>query len=246
MQLLEDWHTNPCSQHLQTQNFYVLRDRIKLREIDQFLHGKLKTISNIDENCLIPITLTLKDRGNPGKFSIICLRNKSDIKRERPNLKSKKWSISLSKQPALIQPVTVDKNEYKRKILRLKHLQLLKRLRRKRVRVKRKRQEYSERKVIIAPPQTAKFVREQYDQMCELWLPTKPKTIRHQCIREVFGYLTQCQFMFHDAKVCGIGYVTINGLQKLVKSNGQTFDQVLVRDTNSLNYHLGKLSIRFN
>lgn len=220
---------------------------MKLQEIEQFINGKRNTLPiDVDENCLIPVTLTLNDRGNPGQFSIICLQNKCDVKRARGKSNGRKWSLSLAKQPALTQPIAADRNEYKRKQLRLNHLQLLKRLRRKRVRVKRKQQEYSERKVIIAPPQTAKLVREQYEQMCELWLPVTPKTIRQQCMREVFGYLTQCQFMFHEAKVCGIGYVTINGIRKLSKCNGRASNQVLVRDPNSLNYHLARISIRFH
>lgn len=243
--MLDEWHPNPNTQH--SQRFYVLRDKLKLHEIEQFLNAKRNTVpKNVDENCLIPVTLTLNDRGNPGQFSIICLQNRSDVKRARGLSRGKKWSLSLAKEPALTQQIAADKNECKRKQLRLNHLQLLKRLRRKRVRVKRKQQEYSERKVIIAPPQTAKFVTEQYEQMCELWLPATPKTIRQQCMREVFGYLTQCQFMFHEAKVCGTGYVTINGLRKLSQCNGRALNQVLVRDPNSLNYHLARISIRFH
>lgn len=213
----------------------MLRDKSKLREIDQFLSGRSKTLTNIDENCLIPVSLAMNDRGNANKFAIICLPKKQDIRHNRTNRKQ------FLNKPVLTEPVAVDENETQRKLLRFNHLTTLKRLRRKRIRVKRKNQEYSERKVIIAPPNTANLINAQYDRMCELWLPAAPKTVRQQCSREVFGYLTQCQFMFHEAKVAGIGYVTVNGIRKLSKIAG---NQVLVRDSNSLNYRLATLAIR--
>lgn len=215
--------------------FYVLRDKNKLREIEQFLNGRGKSLTSIDENCLIPVSLSMNDRGNANKFVIICLPKKQDLRNNRTNRKH------FINKPVLTEPMAVDKNETQRKLLRINHLTTLKRLRRQRVRVKRKKQEYLERKVIIAPPRTANLINSQYNRMCELWLPSTPNTIRQQCSREVFGYLTQCQFMFHEAKVCGIGYVTVNGIQKLAKLNG---NQVLVRDSNSSNYRLASLSIR--
>lgn len=218
-----------------------MRDKNQLSEIELFINGKSKCLANPDENCLIPLSLTMNDRGNADKFSIICLPKKKDLKQHNTN---RKQFINV---PALTEPVAADKNEVRRKLLRLNHLTMLKRLRRKRVRVKRKKQEYSERKVIIAPPRTAKLINFQYSQMCELWLPVSPKCIRQQCTREVFGYLTQSQFMFHEAKVCGIGYATVNGIRKLVKLNGgRKSNQVLVRDPNSLNYRLATISIRCN
>lgn len=239
-----EWNTKSTA--TSPQQFYVLRNKSKLRGIEQFIQAKTNHLPEVDENCLIPVTLSMNGRGNPGKCSIICLQNKSDIRRARGNSTGGKRFQSPANRPPLTQPVVSDKNEYKRKLLRSQHLQLLKRLRRKRVRVKRKSQEYAERKVIIAPPQTAKLISQQYDRMCELWLPIAPQTIRHQCVREVFGYLTQCQFMFHEAKVCGIGYVTINGIRDLSRWSARPTNQVLVRDSTSLNYHLAKISIRYH
>lgn len=237
-QLLGEWCTTPNETD---QKFYVLRDRGKLNEIDQFLSGRTKFLTNIDENALIPIELTMTGRGNANKFTIICLPTKQDLRKQQKNRNK------FINAPALSEAIAIDANELARKRLRTNHLALLKRLRRRRVRVKRKHQEYSERKVIIAGPQTASLIRKQNETMCELWLPIAPKTIRQQCSREVFGYLTQCQFMFHDAKVCGIGYVTINGLRKLaktLKSIGLKTNNVLIRDPNSLIYRLATISIR--
>lgn len=215
-----------------------------LKDIDQFLSGRTKTLANIDENCLIPVALTMNGRGNANKFSIICLPTKQDLRKNHTNRNE------FVNTPVLAEPIAIDANEMARKRLRLNHLTLLKRLRRRRVRVKRKKQEFSERRVIIAAPQTAALIRTQYDSMCELWLPISPKTIRRQCSREVFGYLTQCQFMFHEAKVCGVGYVTINGIRKLSKMVTRTGNQksknVLVRDSNSLIYRLATISIRYS
>lgn len=235
---MREWCTTPteCDP-----KFYVLRDKSKLNEIDQFLRGRTKILTNIDENALIPIALTMTGRGNANNFTIICLPTKHDLRKHQRNRNQ------FVNAPILTEPIAIDANELARKRLRSSHLALLKRLRRQRVRVKRKNQEFSERKVIIAAPQTASLIRQQNERMCELWLPISPKTIRQQCSREVFGYLTQCQFMFHDAKVCGIGYVTINGLRKLSKlsiTTGQNTKNVLVRDPNSLIYRLATITIR--
>lgn len=237
-QLIREWCSIP---HENDPKFYMLRDKCKLNEIEQFLTGRNKILTNIDENCLIPITLTMNGRGNANKFSIICLPTKQDLRKYQTNRNE------FINTPVLTESIATDANEKARKLLRSNHLTLLKRLRRQRVRVKRKQQEFSERKVIIAGPRTASLIRTQYEQMCELWLPISPKTIRRQCSREVFGYLTQCQFMFHEAKVCGIGYATVNGIRKLskmIKPIGQRSKNVLVRDPNSLIYRLASISIR--
>lgn len=235
-QLLREWCTASDSAE---QQFYLLRDKNKLHEVEQFLAGKGGNVKNFDENCLIPVSISLSGRGNVNKYAIICLPKKQDIRENGKN------RANFTLKPIVTEPIAKDTNEVQRKQLRLNHLMMLKRLRRRRVRVKRKQQEYSERKVIIAPSRTTNLINAQYNAMCELWLPKVPKTIRHQCSREVFGYATQCQFMFHEAKVAGIGYVTMNGLRKLVKSNiGRKLNQVIVRDPNSLNYHLATISIR--
>lgn len=221
-----------------------MRDKNSLEAMDKYLNGKISSaaiqnLHQIAENCLIPVSLLMNDRGIANKFSIICLPKKSDLKRNANKLKQ------FDHSPVYVEPIGRDGNQEKRKHLRMTHLKLLKRLRRRRVRVKRKNQEYSERKVIIAPPQTAKLIAEQLQKMCEFWLPSTPKQIRHQCSREVFGYLTQSQFSFIEAKVGGIGYVTMNGLHKLVKlKNGQKSNNVLIRDPNSLNYRMATVSIR--
>lgn len=173
------------------------------------------------------------------KFSIICLPTKSDLRNNVKNVRQ------FNNAPILSEPTAHDPHEHERKQMRTKHLMLLKRLRRRRVRVKRKEQEYSERKVIIAPAKTAQLIEAQLKRMCQLWLSSTPPTIRNQCTREVFGYLSLGQFSLHAGKVNGVGYVTMNGLRQLLKTNyGGKMNQVLVRDPNNANYRLATLSIR--
>lgn len=218
-------------------SFYVLRNKQKLQQIQQFLSGKQKNLVDIDDNALIPVSLIMNGRGMANNFSIICLPKKCDFHRNHDKLKQ------FDNKPILIEKSGRDENETARKTLRQNHLKMLKRLRRRRVRVKRKKQEYSQRKVLIVPPQTAKLITEQFEKICELWLPVKPKKIRHQCTREVFGYVTQCQFSFFEAKVAGIGYVTPLGLRKLCTLKSKS-NQVLIRDPNSANYRFATISIR--
>lgn len=232
---MNEWQTQSKST-----DFYVLRDKQKLDEIDQVIRGRKTTIQcDIDENCLIPISIEMNGRGISNKFAIICLPKNDDLRTNANNLKHFKFA------PVISEPPGTDKQEHLRKQMRIKHLMLLKRLRRRRVRVKRKKQEYSERTVIIAPAKTVKLIEAQFSKMCQLWLPSQPHSVRNQCSREVFGYLTLSQFSLHAGKVNGVGYVTVNGLRKLVKTNRSgKANQVLVRDPNTSNYRLATLSIR--
>lgn len=209
--------------------------------VDKFLQRLIPFASlQLPDNCLIPISLVMDGRGSASKYSIICLPKRCDL---RENVKKLKL---LDFTPIHTEPIKADTSETQRKQLRLKHQSLLKRLRRRRVRIKRKLQETSHRKVKIFPARTAGIVAKQLETMSELWLPSKPTAIRNQCSREVFGYLTQCQFNFIEARVAGIGYVTAKGLEALIKNSPKTdqMHKVLVRDPNSLNYRFAILKLR--
>lgn len=125
-------------------------------------------------------------------------------------------------------------------------MQLLKRLRRQRVRRKCRQQETAERKVLIVKPSTTALVLEQRQRMRELWLPSQATKVRDQCSREVLGYLTQAHFSFIKGKSAGVGYITPNGLRCLrrlfAKANGSLF--VLVRSPSSVHYRKCTLRIR--
>lgn len=219
--------------------FFVLRNKYKLNQIEQLLTGKCKSLVDIDENALIPISFVMNGRGLVKNFSIICLPKKEDFHRNSKQIQR------FDNRPVWSEPSGRDENESIRKALRQNHLKVLKRLRRRRVRDKRKKQEYSHKKVIIVPPQTAELISKQFQKMTELWLPSQPKTIRFQCSREVFGYVTQSQFSLFEAKVSGIGYINVNGLRKLCELEVRNKpNQVLIRDPSSINYRFATISIR--
>lgn len=233
--LVNDWNAQ------KKDAFYVLREKSKLQQIQQCLYGKEKLSSlHLDDNCLVPISMTMDHRGAAERFSLICLPKKSDLNRNSRKIRSFEYG------PVYVEPLKTDANEKQRKELRIKHLKLLKRLRKRRVRAKRKKQQYAERNVIIAPPHTAKLIAEQAQTMRELWLPTAVIQIRQQCSREVVGYLAQCQFSYLKAKVAGIGYVTVKGLDQLLKQvdNQRKAVKVLIRSPNSLNYRFASIAVR--
>lgn len=192
----------------------------------------------IPENCLIPVYISMKTRGKIEDNSIICLPKKEDL---RHNLKKRQ---NLENDPVHMEPLRTDKNENERKVLRTQHLRLLKRMRNRRVRAKRKKQESSERGVRISKPGTEQIISEQFKKMCVLWLPDCSKSIRNQCSREVFGYVTQGDFSFTEGKVAGIGYMTAKGLEKLMKVCGKGKFFILVRSTNTRNYRIATFKVK--
>lgn len=240
LELIREWNNNDDKNLMK---FYVLREKDTLVNVNKILHDKhIKTFKqlNLPNNCLIPIDLIMEGRGNLKKFSIICLPNKSDLKMNNKNRKH------FSNQPIFTEPIGIDVNENTRKELRLNHIKLLKRLRRRRIRIKYRNQRVSEKRVIITSPGTANIIAEQYRKLCELWLPVNITKIRKQCSRDVFGYLTQSDFSFTKATVSGNGFVTVNGLEQLKKRtskcNGHL--KVLVRSTNTRHYRIATMKLR--
>lgn len=219
--------------------FYVLRNQNKLNHIKQLLAGKYNRPVDIDENALIPISFVINSRGIANNFSIICLPKKKDFQRNSKHIQR------FDNRPAWSEPNGRDENETIRKALRQNHLKVLKRLRRRRVRDKRQKQEYSHKNVLIVPPRTAEIISKQFKEISELCLPSQPRTIRFQCSREVIGYVTQSQFSLSEAKVSGIGYITANGFMKLCELKVKNkSNQVLIRDPSSINYRFATISIR--
>ncbi len=238
-QLVNDWSNNNVNNDA---NFYVLRDPIHLQIIQKALES-CTPIGSIDlpTNCLIPITLTMDARGTLENNSLICLPKPSDLKRDV------RKKSNFDKDPVYEEPHQLDQNENERKTLRLSHLKLLKRLRRRRVRVKRRKQETSDKRVLIAKPGTAKLIRDQMNKIRELWLPENPTTsVRNQCSREVLGFVTFSNFSFIEATVTGTGYVALNSLAKLIKNCGKAKGQlrVMVRSTTSRQYRLARVKVK--
>lgn len=243
-QLMADWSI--INSKSTASDFYVLREKQSLSTIRQILQRRIP-FSALSvphpNNCLIPVYLTMSTRGSPDNCAIICLPKPSDLKRNVRNIKS------LDTEPVYTEPLRTDQHEKERKQLRSVHLKLLKRLRRRRVRAKRVLQETAEKRVLIAKPGTAKIVAEQLERMRDLWLPKPTTGVRNQCSREVFGYMTQANFSLSEATVCGVGYITLQGLRKLVAANDKMMGgkrggcQVLVRGTQTRHYRLASLAV---
>lgn len=236
-QLVKEWNNN----NVNDREFYVLRDPAHLQMIQKSLET-CRPICTIDlpTNCLVPITLTMDSRGTLENNSLICLPKPSDLKRD---FRKKQ---TFDSEPVYEEPLKVDENENERKALRLSHLKLLKRLRRRRVRVKRRKQETSDKRVLIAKPGTAKLIRDQMNKIRELWLPENQATVRNQCSREVLGFVTFSNFSFIEATVTGTGYITLNSLAKLITNCGKAKGnvRVMVRSTNSRQYRLAKIKVK--
>lgn len=255
-QLIEDWSKTNATTTQST--FYVLRNRTQLENCQQVIDRRipfavlLAQIPHADR-CLIPVALRQLSRGTLSAGSLVCVPRAADLRRQHA------LNASADAQPVYTEPIRCDPGETERKRLRQYHLRLLKRLRGRRVREKRRRQEHAERRVIIAPPRTAKLVREQLDRMRELWLPTTVQTVRGQCSREVCGYVTQADFSLSEATVAGVAYVTLMGVKKMLaaaekggncqnnrkkrKRSAPEACRVLVRETTSRQYRLATLRV---
>ena len=228
--------------HPATTDFYVLRNIEVLSNLQQILDKRLVyTALNVPKNCLIPIYLKMESRGNPGNNAIITIPSRSDLKRCRTH------KINHNNAPIFIEPLKEDSCEQERKRLRSVHIKLLKRLRRRRVRVKKTRQETADKKVVIAKPRTASLVAKQLHKMRELWLPTEIETVRNQCAREVIGYVTQGDFSFSEATGAAVGYVTLIGFKKLIEvcDKSKNNRKVLVRSADTRNYRFATFKVKF-
>ncbi|KAM8719490.1 hypothetical protein ACLKA7_012103 [Drosophila subpalustris] len=255
--LVRDWREKSSTR---VGEFYVLRDRDLLQRLHECLrHGK--AFPDLPDGCLIQIQLRLHSRGHLKDNALICLPISGDWKRHKRQLKHEEHA------PVHSEPPQPDLNERLRKDLRLGHKRQLKRLRARRVREKRKLQETSTRRVHIRPAQTATLVKEQFDKMSNLWLPTNPAetrdSVRRQCSREVFGYVSSAGFSFIEATVCGVGYISPAGLRKLLadgrgnesgtgngngsrNGGGGQLPLCLVRDADSRDYRFARFQVNRN
>ncbi|TMW43967.1 hypothetical protein DOY81_010949, partial [Sarcophaga bullata] len=198
----------------------TVAERQKLQDLAECVKrcNLLKFPLDLNSNCLIQIKLTMKCRGNPKDFALLCLPSRKDLKR---NLKQIKFN---NREPVYIEPLLKDPNEKERCNLRIQHKKLLKRLRAQRVREKRKKQETSCTRVYIRPAGTSAICLEQFKRMCKLWLPEDTSTlfsVRKQATRDCFGYASTASFCLTEGTVGAIGYVTVEGLKQLLKLSQQ-------------------------
>ncbi|KAH8366581.1 hypothetical protein KR084_004570 [Drosophila pseudotakahashii] len=245
--LVRDWGATPASG-----SFYVLRHRLQLADIAESLrqHRPLPP-ELLPEEAIIQIQLRLVSRGSVKTNALICLPTPDDYKQRWRQLKRN------DQAPVYVEPLQPDLNEQQRKDLRQSHKLKLKRLRARRVREKRQLQEKATKRVFIRPAGTAHLVRDQLQQMSALWLPNDPRemrdSVRRQCSRQVFGYVTSASFTFTEALVCAVGYVTGAGLQQLIgelpNSKGNSFKEplmCLLRDPDSRDYRWASFQINLN
>lgn len=231
-QLVKEWGGN-------SGDFYVQRNPSVLNDIISSF--KLDFINlSVDLNTLLPIKIHMISRGSPDNNSIVCLPNKKDVKF---------WTMTQNRQskcPIFNENVVNDSCENQRRILKFNHKKELKRLRNERVREKRKLQNAADKFVKIAKPNSELMVKQQLQKIRELWLPNTSSSIRNQCSREVFGYLTDSRFSLNMGKVSGVGFITSGGLIELFKifqkfKNSKPF--VLIRLPNSTSYHVATFAI---
>ncbi|XP_037933548.1 ribonucleases P/MRP protein subunit POP1 [Teleopsis dalmanni] len=240
-ELVRDWQVTP---DIDVKLFHILRDRFQLKELQLSLTNKaIGFPKEINEFSLIQVLLRMKSRGNPGNFALICLPTKTDLWNNLEKIQENDHN------PIYTEPLLPDLNEKVRKESRVEHKSWLKRLRARRVRDKRKEQETSNKRVYIRPANTSYIVNEQFKNMCRLWLAENihsSYSVRRQCTREVFGYITNSSFSYTEATVCAIGYIVPNGLRlllELCKKNGLKNPMCLVRGTDTRHYRFATMKI---
>uniref|UniRef100_A0A182MXF8 Uncharacterized protein n=1 Tax=Anopheles dirus TaxID=7168 RepID=A0A182MXF8_9DIPT len=219
--------------------YFVLRDQEQLAKLNLALKRKFNIQSiGLPPDALVPVLITLKTRGNPGDNALICLPNRSDFRTNKQN------RLASVYNPVYVEPARKDPHAPERTVLRAQHLRTLKRLRNRRVRQK-KRLQRANPGVLVRIPQADNrtLVEEQLKRMAELWLPGSPPSIRNQCTRECFGYVTQCGFTLSEGNVTGIGYVTARGLEKLFKICTKGTVKVLVRGTQTRGYRFASIRL---
>uniref|UniRef100_A0A182STI4 Uncharacterized protein n=1 Tax=Anopheles maculatus TaxID=74869 RepID=A0A182STI4_9DIPT len=235
-QLVREWHTTPDAPE---RPFFVLRDQEALAKLKLALNRKFNIHSiGLPPDALVPVLLTLKTRGNPGDNAIICLPNRSDFRTNQQN------RLSSVHGPVYVEPARKDPHGTERLTLRAQHLRTLKRLRNRRVREKKRLQRANPGVLVRIPKANNRtLVQEQLKRMAELWLPATPATVRNQCSRECFGYVTQGGFSLSEGTVNGIGYVTAKGLVKLMKICTKGTVKLLIRGTRTRGYRFATIRL---
>lgn len=249
-QLMKDWSG--------TEDFYVLRDRtvLLLLQAGIRLQSSVRKnntknlcvqitqadIQDLDKhkNCLVRVKASMM-KGVPSEFAIICIPTPEDLKKLETD---KRWMGPEEQCHA-------DSNEAARKVSQKNHLNLLKRLKRQRVR----RKKFLEGNGLNLLEQSTdildksvnsnnrlllnKIISEQSEKMSKLYLPECTK-VRYSCDREVMGYITIGDFSFVRSKGFGIGYVVLPSLIEMINKKSNV---VLIRNTQTRHYKLATLDL---
>ena len=238
--------------------FFTLREKSLLQNLNENLTQKKRSrkfsktlkieplkVELDKKNYLVPVKVTIERKGVAGDFSIICLPNEEDLENFKKN---KKWSGPIETRKS-------DPNEKERANSRKKHLELLKRLRKQRVRRKKKLEsaekdeesdsvedEFFNLKKLIKEKlmdSNKKIVEDQARKMEELSLPECSR-VRFSCDREIMGFVEQGGFCLSEAKGVGRGYVVLEALKGLISKKR---DLVLIRNTQSRQYRFASLEV---
>ncbi|KAK5642718.1 hypothetical protein RI129_008885 [Pyrocoelia pectoralis] len=211
--LVQDW--NPKQNN--SDKFFVLRNNKLLTELrDAFKKPKCINF-DFDSNYLIPVRLKLVNKGTIKQFARICLPKPHD----------------LIKNSLPCEPLKEDLNQTVRKEKRDAHRQLLKKLRRERIKARREGEKVSTLNL--------EAVKDFADQMRKLWLPGAINGLRYSCSREIMGYVTSGDFSFTQARHCGVGYITSGALKVLLDEKVK--DKILIRNISSRQFRLATIEI---
>ncbi|KAK9890547.1 hypothetical protein WA026_010623 [Henosepilachna vigintioctopunctata] len=182
--LIENW------QNCRVDNFYVIRDRKKLIDLQNCLNQK-KSSCLLLTNSLIPVKLECK-RGVPKKFAIICLPQEKDLKKNPSEGKHH------------------DPNQKERKLLRDQHKTMLKKLRRKRKTGKKLNKHLES----VDKEELSKYSA----RMKQLWIP-ETNNVKNSCLRDVFGFISEGGFSYTLGHAKGIGYISGAAFNTFLESN---------------------------
>ncbi|KAF4528874.1 hypothetical protein B566_EDAN017095 [Ephemera danica] len=205
--LVQEW-----SQDSTTQDFYLLRDQKKLRE----LRDGTCTVSR-DPRALLMISVRMENAGGLEEWSPVCLpHSESDL---------------------TIPPVEknhVDESGQLRKDAREEHQAKLKSLQKERAREREKGQQPDGAEAMLLSKQHEAHMK-------SLWLP-EPKELKKLSVRDLLGFVSQGSFSFSEGKAAGVGFITEPGYVALVQTkqwNPQL--NVLVRKKTTMQYRVARL-----
>ncbi|XP_071441741.1 ribonucleases P/MRP protein subunit POP1 [Hetaerina americana] len=203
--------------------------------------------------CLVPVKVTICEKGTVAKHALICLPLEEDFSGEEGNR-----SQGL-KFKGPVEPNNPDPYREERAKARKEHKEELRKLRRKRVKMRKEADEEASPLGMVVeeseatpkrPPMGPKVTEEMCahyrKRMEELFLPAVFNA-RNSCSREVAGYVVSGGFSFSEAREMGYGYVALPAMDCLIKTKGWNKKLlVFVRNTSSTHYFPASIEIVTN
>jgi hypothetical protein len=219
-----------------TPDFYILRDKEVLETLRSIVNrGKPVDGIPISDSgkCLVAVRVFMVRKGHPGKDSVICIPNSTDVE-----------TLDAIKSFDYSEPPAKDPSAKKREELRANHSKFMTYLKKK-----RKKNRGKESKSVYDSTEVSRLYNQ---QLRELYTPDCSKAL-DSSTRAVFGFLTIGGECYSIGKCAYLGYVTFHGLMQCIQQFklSKEFNHlprgglhVLVRDTRStLKYRLARLEI---